>query len=362
MGKSTDHPGTAEQELKLPSAAKIWTILITTLIVLGAHYLRSYLASKNVPFPMELNVLSSSLLMMGVASVLIIISIASLLLFTVIIRIVPLGFDYNTLIKSATSEEANDDLEASESERWWQGGKRRTLITLAYLTFLPIASLISIVWMQSKDYLDFHESWVTPILLGVILALSAVFTLAKRKTDTRWIARFGFCFFVQVFVAAAWLFPAAILVKSNLVSADWEIAIMVFLLAVLYAIGLAPSENAGNSDENTASGLVRSTILKNPLPFLAFFLIALLTILPPVAAFIGKASLRFFEVGGEAKHQIVLSEDLIKGLSGLGINTEASDRTISAFLVYKINDTSYYSINGRVLPLNTKDLIINLTD
>lgn len=349
-----------DESSTVQKAGKYWTVTASFLIILGFHYLRSYLSSKNIPFPMELNVLSSTLLMMGAASILVILSLASVLLFTVILRFMPFGIDYSVFFEPKEDENTAED--TTNRSPW--GCNIRTLkrsITLFYLGFVPVATLFLIIFLDQEQIVIQPRSILTAILVFAILGMSLLFALFKHTKEISFWLMLGFCFFVQSTVAVFWTVPAGIILQTGLIDGDAGFYALVIVLAVLCCVGLVPPDESEKQDHSSTKNAIRSTILRNPTAFFAFFMIALLTIFPPVASVIGKASLRFFEIGGGIPHEIVLTESLSSNLTDLKIRFDTEKNCIRSLLIYRVNETAYYEVDSRVIPLKTDDLIVNLS-
>ncbi len=298
--------------------------------------------------------------MMGAASVLVILSLASVLLFTVFLRFIPFGADYGVFFEPKEDKDTTED-EAEGSPWGWNIRTLKRSITLFYLGFVPVGTLFLIIFLDQEQILIQPRSILTTILVSAILAMSLLFALFKRTEEHSFWIMLGFCFFVQSTVAVFWTVPASLILQTGLIDGDAGFYALVIALAVLCCVGLIPPDETEEQDNSSTKTAIRSTILRNPTAFFAFFMISFFTIFPPVASIIGKASLRFFEIGGGIPHEILLTESLSSNLKNLKIRFDSEKNCIRSLLIYRVNETAYYEVDSRVLPLKDDELIVNLS-
>jgi|GEM_PF-3238048 hypothetical protein len=339
---------------------KIYAVVLVILTVTGGYHIRSYLATWDIPFPIESGALGTTLIAFGIVSSLFIFALSTILLITSYVQLNVYGIDFLKLIKL--------NKRGLVSNSPWQ-----ILWNIACFSTAPVfIGILGFFFLKPLHPLDSELANASIYTCAIFFSYTLV--LAANRCSHR--KRFPSIFFtiltIEFFSIAAWVLVTSILIESGSVRSNLGVAIATTFICFVNAIGLIPTPVSRKSSKFPQ----RFSIVA-----VAGAVLFVVSLHPVLSHQIGKATLRFFSIGGELEQIIYYPESEIEkapknlaneiGEFSLESTNSESDQHRSkdiqyaiaknALLIFKTGDVSYYASENYAFKINTQNLIIVTT-
>ncbi|HDU8573908.1 TPA: hypothetical protein RG687_003749 [Vibrio parahaemolyticus] len=325
-------------------------------IISGGIYLNGFLSQFGIPFPLDIGVLTSALLVIGVISTLVVASISAYVLLV--------SFSHYDFLNTKFHFVINTTKQGVYASR------ARNYIKFYLLTyFVPVCCFIASSYLYYDDRVSlngivyfFCFYFFSYILYGYFVSSGFFLTRKERLL-------FSAKLFIHMIVSQAVSIASLIMFIAILAPrmgdlTDWEfsgvisIYLLVNFLCLLPIFSVRAAKNILESGELsiTSEELVKKTHL-TPV-WLVVFLMVLLSYVPNVSAYIGEIPLRLLNIGGgvefiaiDAKRQCDSWPDFI---------IAQSDKTnkcvsITGKLLIQLGDRAY-----AIFPKENTEVIVSL--
>lgn len=265
-------------------------------IISGGVYLNSFLSEYGVPFPLEIGVLTSTLLVVGILSIILVSITACYLLLIYLVSLDPFKTNYHLVINT--------------SKLGVYSSKKRNYLKLYFFTYLlPMSFLIEELYAYDNTKSNTH---ILYILVGtcILIPFSYSYYISKGSYKIG-IERIKFSCKMTVHVLVSQFasfmslfFFIAILVPRVGSLSNWESIVIITFYLLTNLLCLIPIFSRKKSEKIltcidkkiTPDSLIKET--QGTIVWFIFATLLLTSYLPPFSPYVGELPLRILNIGG----------------------------------------------------------------
>ncbi|WP_147280340.1 hypothetical protein [Photobacterium damselae] len=270
-------------------------ILITSMIA-GSIYLNGFLSSYGVPFPLDIAVLPSTLLIIGTLSLLIVIITSIYVILMIFMNSDPLNTGYHLIINT--------------SKYGVISFRSRNYIPFIFITYLlPFSLLFATIY---RDLIPTESTYILLIVIFLWSFFCSCFIsrnkIRSKKSRNIFIGLFTLHLFIFQIISftSLMIFLLIIIPRAGDIN-DLKLSYILFFYIFITVIFIIPifSKNKlkqlNNSDnDNLDPDFIAKNIQTSPVLAIIFFMI-LFSLLPQTSSYVAEIPLRLMNIGGGIK-------------------------------------------------------------
>lgn len=312
--------------------------------ILGFYYLSSYLRCFNIPFPLEISVLPTALLVIGVCAISFVLMLSGYLILSSLVQFGIFGVDYAYLVKSDSNGVLTN-----------KGTVLIKNISIIYVS--PAITFFAFIFFggeQASSTLNLILFLVMYLLWALLFSIRMVRKEFYPKKSGTWkdVASIAaLVFAVEFFSIASSLIFLALILPRGIVSTWPEMLAAIALYLLTNVVCMTPTykdDELFGYDKFNKAGL-------NPTLFV-FSILTLLTLMPQVSHYVGELPLKYLNIGAGVERTLLIPIAKSKSfpLKMLGECNKEQGYCVSprVKLLYGLGRYSYFLYGKRSVRVN----------